>query len=246
MRFDLLSLFPDALQTWLQFSILKRAQEKGLVEVRLTDIRDFTTDRYRSVDDQPFGGGVGMLMKLEPLTAAIEHCLQSPPGEERKRARVILVSPDGKRLDQALLEDLAGEDHIIIVCGRYEGTDERLRQLMVTDEISLGDFVITGGELAAAVLVDGVTRLLPGVLGKDESSQDESFTSGLLEYPQYTRPPEFRGLRAPAILLGGNHAEIEKWRRRQALLRTAGRRPDLLPANWRTLLSPPLKKRRRR
>lgn len=245
MRFDLLSLFPDALATWLEFSILKRAQEKGLIEVRLTDIRLFTTDRYRTVDDQPYGGGAGMLMKLGPLTAAIEHCLQPPEGDERKPARVILVTPDGKRLDQALLEELAGEEHIIIVCGRYEGTDERLRQLMVTDEISLGDFVLTGGELAAAVIVDGVSRLLPGVLGKDESSQDESFTSGLLEYPQYTRPPEFHGLPAPAILLGGNHAEIDKWRRRQALLRTAGRRPDLLPADWRTLLSPPTKKRRR-
>jgi tRNA (guanine37-N1)-methyltransferase len=245
MKFQILTLFPEPLRGLVEFSILKRAIERGILELDLVDIRSFALDRHRTTDDSPYGGGVGMLMKLEPLSAALQSCL--PPGADDGPApRVVLLSPSGRRLDQPLLEDLARADRVILVCGRYEGLDDRFRTLYVTDEISAGDFVITGGELAAAIIVDGVVRLLPGVLGKDESSHDESFTSGLLEYPQFTRPAVFQGLAVPAVLVGGNHVEVARWRNRQALLRTAARRPDLLPADWRDRLNPPRKLKRNR
>ena len=245
MRFDVLSLFPDALSSWMEFSILKRAQAKGLVEVRLVDIRSFAADRHRTADDQPYGCGVGMLMKPDVVIAAIESCLDSRDVEGRG-GRVLLMTPSGRKLDQPFLEELAREDHLVLVCGRYEGIDDRVRSGWVTDEVSVGDFVLTGGELPAAVIVDGVTRLIPGVLGKDESSAEESFTSGMLEYPQYTRPPVFRGLQAPAILQGGNHLEVKKWRERQAIFRTLANRPDLLPLDWRDRLNPPRKVKRKK
>jgi tRNA (guanine37-N1)-methyltransferase len=273
VRFDILTLFPDAVEGWLRFSIVKRAQEKGIARAVVTDIRRFTLDRHRTADEPPYGGGQGMLMRPEPVVAAVEWAIAQrssipeassaaeasthPKVDDQPEAnivgsavpesvRVILLSPIGKRLDQAMLEELATADQLVLLCGRYEGMDERVRLLVVTDEISLGDFVLTGGELAAAVVVDGVTRLLPGVLGKDESAIDESFTSGLLEYPQYTRPPEFRGEKAPAVLLKGHHGEVKLWRDRQAMLRTLALRPDLLPEDWRDRLSPPPKKRRKR
>ncbi|HET6385276.1 MAG TPA: tRNA (guanosine(37)-N1)-methyltransferase TrmD [Armatimonadota bacterium] len=245
MRFDILTLFPNALESWIEFSILKRAREKGLVEIGIVDIRSFTTDRHRTADEPPYGGGQGMLLKPEPVVAAVESCLADGPASEIP-ARVILLSPLGRRLNQTILEGLAREQHLVLICGRYEGVDERVRSLVVTDEISIGDFVLTGGELAAAVLVDGVARLLPGVLGKDQSAIDESFTSGLLEYPQYTRPPEFAGETVPAILVSGNHQEVQQWRERQSLLRTAAWRPDLLPPDWRDRLSPRRKPPRKR
>jgi tRNA (guanine37-N1)-methyltransferase len=245
VRFDILTLFPEPLEAWLEFSILKRARDRGLIEIELIDLRTFTSDTRRTVDDQPYGGGVGMLMKPEPLAAAIEQSVAADRARGGERSRVILLTPAGRRLEQSVLEELAREQHLVLLAGRYEGIDDRIRQLFVTDEISLGDFVLTGGELAAAVIVDGVSRLVPGVLGKDESSHDESFTSGLLEYPQYTRPPVFRGLSVPGVLLGGNHSEIKKWREREALLKTAAVRPDLLPPDWRERLSPPPKRRRR-
>ena len=244
MRLDILTLFPAAVQGWLEFSILGRARERGLLDIRVVDLRDYTHDKHRTADEPPYGGGQGMLMKAEPVLEAVEHCLAEAP--EITRRRVILLSPIGRRLDQPLLEELAQEQHLVLLCGRYEGIDERVRSLVVTDDISLGDYILTGGELAAAVLVDGVARLVPGVLGREESNQDESFTNRLLEYPQYTRPPTLRGLGVPSVLSGGNHQEIQQWRDRQALLRTAARRPDLLPDDWRERLSPPMPPRRRR
>lgn len=223
MKFDILTLFPAMFDGPLGQSILKRAADRGLIEVRCHAIRDYATDRHRTTDDYPYGGGAGMVMKVEPLTACLEDVLR-----DRPRSRVILTSPRGRRLDQALAQELAAEAELVIVCGRYEGVDERLRELFPLEEISIGDFVLTGGEPAALVVVDAVARLLPGVLGCGESAEDESFAAGLLEYPQYTRPESFRGHDVPEVLLSGNHAEVRKWRRREALRRTLLMRPDLL------------------
>lgn len=204
-------------------SIIGRAIRNGRVQIRLIDIRDYATDRHRTVDDYSFGGGPGMVMKPEPIFAAAEAALADAAGP----ARVILLSPSGKVFDQALAEELAAEQQLVFICGHYEGVDDRVRQHLVTDEVSIGDYVLTGGELAAMVMVDAVVRLLPGVI-TGESLAQESHTEGLLEYPQYTRPAEFRGWPVPPILLSGNHAEIARWRRRQAILRTAQMRPELL------------------
>jgi tRNA (guanine37-N1)-methyltransferase len=223
MKFDILTLFPAMFDGPLGESILKRAIDKGLIEVRCHAIRDYATDRHRTTDDYPYGGGAGMVMKVEPLTACLETVLA-----ERSHARIVLTSPRGRRLDQALAAELAAEAELVLVCGRYEGVDERLRELFPLEEISIGDFVLTGGEPAALVIVDAVSRLLPGVLGCGESANDESFTAGLLEYPQYTRPESFRGHAVPEVLLSGNHAVVKKWRRHQALRRTLQMRPDLL------------------
>ena len=206
-------------------SIIKNAVEKGLVEIALHNIRDFATDKHRVTDDYPYGGGAGMVMKVEPLTACLESVKAARP-----QSKVILTTPGGCPLNQSLVKELASEDGLIIVCGRYEGVDERVRELFVDMEISIGDFVLTGGEPAAVVLVDAVSRLLPGVLGSSESALDDSFCNGLLEYPQYTRPPEFRGLMVPSVLLSGNHLEIKRWRRRESLRRTFYARPELLAA----------------
>lgn len=248
MRIDVLTLFPEMLRSPLEHSILKRAREAGLLDVRFTDPRDFTRDRYRQVDDYPYGGGVGMVMKPEPIFAAMEALAAEPPSPDR----VILFTPLGRRFDQALARELAGEQRLVLICGRYEGIDERVHRHLATDEISIGDFVLTGGEPAALVLIDAVARLIPGVLGKDESSEDETFSEHLLEYPHYTRPPDFRGWKVPDVLLSGDHGAIARWRRQEALRRTLRHRPDLfmrheLTEEDRKLLglTPPRKKRRR-
>jgi len=222
MKFHILTLFPEMFSGFLSSSIIGRAVESGLLEVELHNIRDYAVDRHRTVDDAPYGGGAGMVMKVEPLARAIDSVKEIAPD-----ARLLLTSPRGVRFNQQLAAQFAAGGDVIIVCGRYEGIDERVAELYEAEEISLGDFVMTGGELAAMAIVDTVGRLLPGVLGSEDSAADDSFTAGLLEYPQYTRPPEFRGLQVPEVLLSGNHAAIAKWRRRQSLLRTRAVRPDL-------------------
>ena len=204
-------------------SILKRAAESGLISVRCHNIRDYAKDKHRSADDAPYGGGTGMIMKVEPLAGCIEAVK-----EERPRSKVVLTSPRGRTFSQELAREFADEPGLIIICGRYEGVDERVSSLYVDHEISLGDFVLTGGELAAMVIVDAVSRFIPGVLGGAGAAHTDSFSDGLLEYPQYTRPPEFRGMTVPAPLLSGNHAEIARWRREQSLLKSRRVRPDLL------------------
>lgn len=223
MRFDVFTLFPEMFSPYLDESILKRAREAGLLEVGLHNIRDFTTDKHRTTDDEPYGGGGGMVMKPEPIFTAVETVLGAPPA-----CPVILLTPQGRRFDQRVAGELAAAGHLALLCGRYEGVDERVRQHLVTDEISIGDYVLTGGELPALVLIDAVTRLTPGVLGDPEAANKDSYASGLLEYPHYTRPPEFRGWEVPEVLRSGNHAEIERWRQEQAEKRTRERRPDLL------------------
>lgn len=223
MRFDILTLFPAMFDGPLSESIIKKAREKGLIDVTLHNIRDHATDRHRIADDSPYGGGAGMVMKVEPLAACIEAAKEANPA-----APVILMSPCGEPFCAGLAMELAREPGIILVCGRYEGIDDRVTTLYGDREISLGDFVLTGGELAAMVLVDAVSRFVPGVLGTGSSAYTDSFCGGLLEYPQYTRPTEFRGLKVPDVLMSGNHAEIARWRRREALRRTRERRPDLL------------------
>ena len=221
MKIDVLTLFPGMFPGPLDESIIKRACESGRLQLGVHDLRDYTHDRHRTVDDRPFGGGPGMLLKAEPLFEAVEAL-------RGEKTRVILTSPAGRPFRQEIARELAGEKHVLLVCGSYEGFDERVRQSLADDEISIGDYVLTDGALPAMVIVDAVTRLLPGVLGDDESSQDESFSGCLLEYPQYTRPAEFRGMNVPEVLLSGDHAAIEKWRREQATVQTRQRRPDLL------------------
>ncbi|HEU5348329.1 MAG TPA: tRNA (guanosine(37)-N1)-methyltransferase TrmD [Ktedonobacterales bacterium] len=218
MRFDIFTLFPEMFRGPLDESILARARERGLLEIVLHNPRDVTTDRHHIVDDYPYGGGAGMVMKPEPLFTAVERL--APSG------LVILLSPQGRIFTQEMARRLAREPQITLVCGHYEGVDERVREYLVSDEISVGDFVLTGGELAAMVVVDAVARLLPGVLAAG-STEEESHTAGLLEYPHYTRPAEFRGWRVPDVLLSGNHAAIARWRRKESLRRTRARRPDL-------------------
>ena len=223
MKFDILTLFPAMFNGPLSESIVKRASEEGLIEICLHDIRAYALDKHKTADDSPYGGGAGMVMKVEPLAACIEAVRR-----ERPNARIILTTPRGRRFDQAKASELAKEEALLIICGRYEGVDERVSELFVDDEVSLGDFVMTGGELAAMVIVDAVSRLIPGVLGSAESVSFDSFSDGLLEYPHYTRPPEFRGIKVPEVLLSGNHREIAEWRRRYSLLKTLEVRPDLL------------------
>lgn len=224
MKIDVLSLFPEMFEGVLHSSIMKKAQENSAVSFDVTDFRDFATNKHRKVDDYPYGGGAGMVLKPEPLFAAVE----AVSAEAEKPPRVILMCPQGERFTQKKAEELATEEHLVFVCGHYEGYDERIRQHLVTDELSLGDFVLTGGEIAAMAIIDSVVRLLPEVLGNADSSVLDSFSTGLLEHPQYTRPANFNGLEVPPVLLSGNHAEIEKWREEQALLRTFERRKDLL------------------
>jgi tRNA (guanine37-N1)-methyltransferase len=209
----------------LQESILKKAQEKGILQINLFDIRSFTKDKHRRVDDYPFGGGVGMIMKPEPIFEAWEHAKRLSP---HLKTKTIIFSPQGQVFNQSKALEFAQFERLILICGRYEGIDERVHEQLVDEEISIGDYVLTGGELPAMVLIDSVARLLPGVLGSDESALQDSFSDGLLEYPQYTRPRVYRGLDVPELLLSGNHERIRLWRRRQSLLRTKQRRPDLL------------------
>ena len=224
MRIDVLTLFPETFSGPLQASILGRALSGGIASVELHDIRAYATDKHSIVDDYSYGGGPGMLMKPEPLTAAIEDVR----AKTEPRGRTILLTPQGRLLNQAVVDELATEERLVLVCGHYEGVDERVREHLVDDEISIGDYVLSGGEIAALVLIDAVVRRLPGTLGSADSLLEESHSDGLLEYPQYTRPAEFRGWKVPDILLSGNHGEIARWRRRQRILRTARRRPDLL------------------
>lgn len=223
MRIDIVSIFPEALAP-LEVSILGRAREKGLIEVVVWNLRDFTTDRHRQVDDVAYGGGPGMVMKPEPFFAAVEAIA----GPTRPRPRILLTSPQGRRFDQRFAEELAREAHLIVLCGRYEGVDERVLIGLGAEEVSIGDYILTGGELPAMVIVDAVARLLPGVVGDAQSVLAESFTSGLLDYPHYTRPAEYRGMHVPEVLLSGHHEQIRRWRRREQLRRTLARRPDLI------------------
>jgi tRNA (guanine37-N1)-methyltransferase len=221
MRVDILTIFPGIFETPLRESLLGKAIEGGIIDVQVHDIRDHTTDRHRQVDDEPFGGGPGMVMKPEPVFGAVEAL-----GGGAKR--VILLSPAGRRLEQRLVRELASERWLVLICGRYEGVDERVVEGLPAEEISVGDYVLSGGEIPALVLLDAVARLIPGVVGKEESLAVESFEGDVLDHPHYTRPQEFRGLRVPDVLLSGNHAEIERWRREAALQKTRRNRPDLL------------------
>jgi tRNA (guanine37-N1)-methyltransferase len=221
MKIDVLTLFPGMFVGPLDESIVRRARDSGRLDLKIHDLRNYTHDRHRTVDDKPFGGGPGMLLKPEPVFEAVEAL-------RGERTRVILLAPAGRKLTQGIVRELALEESLLLVCGAYEGFDERIREHLADDEISIGDYVLTNGALPAMILIDAVSRLLPGVLGDDQSAADESFSHGLLEYPHYTRPAEFRGWRVPEVLVSGNHAAIEKWRREQASIRTRQRRPDLL------------------
>ena len=223
MRFDVLTLFPGMFSSPLQESILGKAIEKGLIQIRTINIRDYSQDKHQVVDDTPYGGGQGMVMKVEPIARAIESAKSQYPS-----ARTVYLTPQGKPLNQDLARRLSSQPHLILLCGRYEGVDERVRTLFIDEEISIGDYVLTGGELAAMVLIDAVSRFIPGVLGSDRSAEEDSFFNSLLEYPQYTRPSDFRGSCVPEVLLSGNHSAISQWRRKEALKRTSLRRPDLL------------------
>jgi tRNA (guanine37-N1)-methyltransferase len=227
MKIDILTLFPEICRAPLGESMMRRAQENKIVDLRIHNLRDWTTDKHHIVDDAPFGGGQGMVMKPEPIFKAVE-ALKTNPKSQTPNPKIVLMSPAGRRLDQKLANDLSKESHLIIVCGHYEGVDHRVIEHLVDLEISIGDYVLTNGAIAAVVLVDAVVRLLPGVLGHEQSAADDSFSVGSLEAPQYTRPAEFRGWKIPDILLSGNHADIAKWRKEQALKRTKQNRPDLL------------------
>ena len=224
MRIDILTLFPEMFQGPLDASIVARAREQGLVEIALHNIRDWAFDKHRRVDDEPYGGGAGMVMKPEPLFAAVEAVQELAESQ----AHVVLLTPQGRLLTQEVVEELAGRPRLLLICGRYEGFDERIREHLADDEVSIGDYVLSGGEPAAIVLVDALVRRIPNALGNEASLDEESHTRGLLEYAQYTRPAEFRGWAVPDILLSGNHAEIARWRRQESLRRTFLRRPDLL------------------
>jgi tRNA (guanine37-N1)-methyltransferase len=221
MKIDVLTLFPAMFAGPLDESIIKRAREAGRLDLSIHNLRDYAHDRHKTVDDRPFGGGPGMLLKPEPIFEAVESLA-------RESTRVILLSPAGRPFSQAIARELAGLEHLLMVSGHYEGFDERVRQELADDELSIGDYVLTNGALPVMVIIDAVTRLLPGVLGDEGSAQDDSFSRGLLEYPQFTRPAEFRGMKVPEVLLSGNHAEIARWRAEQARMRTQERRPDLL------------------
>ena len=223
MEFDVFTLLPEVFPPYLNSSILQRARQHGLIDVRVHNIRDYATTRHHVTDDEPYGGGGGMVMKVEPVFAAVESVLA-----ERGECPVILLTPQGRVFNQTIAFELARHPHIALLCGRYEGIDERIREHLVTDEISIGDYVLTGGELPAMILIDALSRLLPGVLGDPDGAMDDSHATGLLEYPHYTRPPEFRGWGVPEVLISGDHARITRWRREQSLRRTLKRRPDLI------------------
>jgi tRNA (guanine37-N1)-methyltransferase len=234
MQFEVFTLLPEVFPPYLESSILKRAIQRGLIGVRLHNIRDYTHDKHHVTDDTPYGGGGGMVMKPEPIFEAVEsilgHASRPPPSppEPASNIPIILLTPQGRVFNQGIAEELSGHERIALLCGRYEGVDERVREHLVTDEISIGDYVLTGGELPAMILIDAVSRLIPGVLGDPTGAEDDSHSMGLLEYPHYTKPAEFRGWKVPEILLSGDHAKIEKWRREQALLRTFEKRTDML------------------
>ena len=239
MQFEVFTLLPEVFPSYIDTSIIKRARERGLITVRVHNIRDYTHDKHHMTDDTPYGGGGGMVMKPEPIFEAIESVLGVNASfddnlEEREVSAqdvnipIILLTPQGRVFNQSIAQELSQHDRIVLICGRYEGFDERIREHLVTDEISIGDYVLTGGELPALIMIDSISRLQPDVLGDPTGAQDDSHAMGLLEYPHYTRPPEFRGWRIPEVLLSGAHAKIDKWRREQALLRTYKKRPDML------------------
>ena len=223
IRFDVLSIFPEMFHSPLNFSLLKKAQEKGLIEIDLHDIRDWAEDKHNMTDDAPYGGGCGMVMKVEPIERALAAVKRADV-----QSLVLLMTPQGETFNQKIATRLAEEKHIIMICGRYEGVDERIREHLADREISIGDYILTGGELSSLVVIDAVSRLIPGVLGNDASAATESFSQGLLEYPQYTRPAYYKGWSVPDVLVSGNHAQIERWQRIEAIKRTWFRRPDLL------------------
>ena len=227
MQFEVFTLLPEIFPPYLETSILQRARQRGLLDVRLHNIRDYTHDKHHTTDDTPYGGGGGMVMKPEPVFEAVESVLGVVPGQPPP-IPVILLTPQGRVFHQRVAEELARHERIALLCGRYEGVDERIREHLVTDEISIGDYVLTGGELPALIVIDAVARLIPGVLGDPTGAEDDSHSMGLLEYPHYTRPPEFRGWKVPEVLLSGDHGKVEKWRREQALERTFKKRPDML------------------
>jgi len=229
MRFDIVTIFPDFFGAVFDFGIVRRARAAGLVEVEAHDLRRWTHDRHKVVDDRPFGGGDGMVLKPGPIFEAVEALAGASDAASLRNAgkRVVLLSPQGRALTQGLAAELAGAEHVVLICGRYEGVDERVAESLATDEVSIGDYVLSGGEPAAVVVVDAVVRLVPGALGSETSAVNESFSEGLLDFPNYTRPPEFRGMRVPEVLLGGHHAEVARWRRRAALRKTLRNRPDL-------------------
>jgi tRNA (guanine37-N1)-methyltransferase len=228
MEFDIFTLLPEVFPPYLESSILQRARQRGLIDVRVHNIRDWATDKHHVTDDEPYGGGGGMVMKVEPVFAAVESVLGSPGAQKEGGCPIILLTPQGRVFNQVVAMELVQQPRLALICGRYEGVDERIREHLVTDQISIGDYVLTGGELPALILIDALSRLLPGVLGDPDGPFDDSHASGLLEYPHYTRPPEFRGWGVPNILISGNHARIARWRREQSLLRTFQQRPDLL------------------
>ncbi len=223
MRFDIFTILPEIFPPYLQSSILQKAAERGLLEFNVVNIRDYTHDKHHTTDDAPYGGGGGMVMKPEPMFEAVESVLGAPPA-----CPVIMLTPQGRVFNQKIALELSAYPRVALICGRYEGIDERIREYLVTDEISIGDYVLTGGELPALIVVDAISRHIPGVLGDPTGADDDSHASGLLEYPHYTRPPEFRGWRVPDVLLTGDHAKIAKWRREQSILRTRAKRPDML------------------
>lgn len=244
MRIDVLTLFPEMFDSPLALSIVKRARQNGLVEIVLSNIRDFAKDSYKKVDDKPYGGGAGMVMMCQPVFDCLEYVQKSTSAssfakatenekatadrQDSRPARIILLTPQGKKFDQRLAKELAAEQRIVLIAGHYEGFDERIRIGTNAEEVSIGDYVLSGGELPAMVIIDAVVRLLPGALGDEDSAANDSFSDGLLEYPQYTRPEDFKGLKVPDVLLSGNHKEIEKWRKQQTLEKTKKNRPDLL------------------
>jgi tRNA (guanine37-N1)-methyltransferase len=229
MRFDIITIFPDFFGAVFDFGIVRRARAAGLVEIAAHDLRRWAHDRHKVVDDRPFGGGDGMVLKPGPIFEAVESLAGAGEAGALREAgrRVVLLSPQGRVLTQAVAAELAGAEQVVVICGRYEGVDERVAERLVTDELSIGDYVLSGGEPAAVVLVDSVVRLVPGALGSETSAVNESFSEGLLDFPNYTRPPEFRGMQVPEVLLGGHHAEVARWRRRAALRKTLRNRPDL-------------------
>jgi tRNA (guanine37-N1)-methyltransferase len=230
MKIDVLTIFPEFFDAVFDFGIIRRAKAAGIVEIKVHDIREYATDKHKMVDDRPFGGGDGMVMKPEPIFAAIENLLGTSDLDAYPQGtRVVLLSPQGKQFKQSVAREFADETkHLVVICGRYEGVDERVNETLVTDEISIGDYVLSGGEPAAVVVVDSIVRLLPGALGSETSAENESFEGGLLDCPHYTRPAEFRGMKVPDVLLNGNHAEIDKWRHEKALEKTRRSREDLL------------------
>jgi len=230
LRFDIITIFPEFFREVIDCGILRRARNAGLVEITAHDLRQWTTDKHHVVDDRPFGGGDGMILKPEPIFAGVEALTGASRREDMPaKTRVILLSAQGQVFSQALAQEIADNTaHVVLLCGRYEGVDERIAEALITDEISIGDYVLSGGEPAAAVVIDAVVRLLPGALGSETSAVFESFSEGLLDHPQYTRPPEFRGMKVPEVLLSGNHAEIERWRKEAAIAKTRRKRPDLL------------------